>query len=68
MKVVIKDFSVEMEIKNKGVDLQINGNNGEFKGQLSITRTGLIGCKGKTKRKTGVPVNWDQSIEWVEGE
>lgn len=68
MKVVIKDFSVEMEIKNKGIEFQINDNNGEFKGDLYITRTGLTWCKGKTKRENGVPVDWDQFIEWMESE
>ena len=32
MKVVIKDFSVEMKMENKGIEFHVNDNNGEFEG------------------------------------
>ena len=41
MKVSIKDFTVTMEIKNKGVELDVYANDGTHRGDLVVTKTGL---------------------------
>lgn len=68
MKIKIKEFSVDMEIKNKGVEFQVHGNDGTFKGDCYVTKKGLIWCAGKTSRQNGVEVKWEDFIEWMESE
>lgn len=67
MKVSIKDLSVAMEIKSKGVELDVYSADGrKHLGDLFVTNTNLIWCKGKTGRAKGVKVSWAKFIEWVE--
>ena len=66
MKVSIKDFHVEMDVKRNGIEFEIRDNSGNFRGDCILTDTGIIWCTGKTKRENGVPVSWDEFIEWME--
>ena len=66
MNISIKDFDVEMEIKNKGIELDVY-NGKDYLADLVITKTQLIWCKGKTSRKNGVSVKWNDFIEYMEG-
>ena len=51
MKVSIKDLSVDMEIKNNGVELDVYTPDGsKHLGDLIVTKTGLNWCKGRTER------------------
>ena len=65
MNVSIKSFDVEMQVKNKGIEFQVYGNDGVFRGDMIINKSGIIWCEGKTHRKNGVPVKWDDFIEWM---
>ena len=53
MKVSIKSFDVAMEVKTKGIELDIYNNEGNHLGDLVVTKTKLIWCKGKKNRKNG---------------
>lgn len=73
MKVKIKSFDVSMEIKNNGVELEVRepddgktGKQGDRLGDCFVTKTGLVWCKGKTKRENGVQVSWKDFISWME--
>lgn len=67
MKVSIKDLSVDMDIKNNGVELDVYSPDGDkHLGDLIVTKTGLTWCKGKTSKKNGVKVSWEAFIEWME--
>ena len=66
MKVSIKDLSVDMEIKNIGVELDVYNTDGKHLGDLIVTRTNLIWCKGKTGRDNGKKISWKKFIEWAE--
>ena len=66
MKVRIKKFSVDMEVKNAGIEFQVNNNDGAHLGDCYITKTGLIWCQGRTLKANGVPVTWDEFIRWME--
>ncbi len=67
MKVWIKTMAVEMEVKTKGVELTVYGADGKKQlGDLVVTKTGLIWCKGKTTPQYGVKVSWEKFIEWME--
>ena len=68
MKVSIKDFAVTMEVKNKGVELDVYSNDGKHLGDLVVTKTGLTWCKGKTTAANGVKVSWTEFIEDMESE
>ena len=66
MQVSIKDFAVSMEIKNKGVELQVKDNNDKHLGDLIINKTGLIWCKGRTTVANGKKMTWQDFINSME--
>jgi len=68
MKLSIKDFSVSMEIKNKGVELDVYSNDGVHLGDLLVTKTGLTWCKGRTTPANGKKITWKQFITQMESE
>ena len=68
MRVSIKDLSVDMEVKNNGVELDVySPDNSKHLGDLIVTKSGLTWCKGSTHRENGVQVKWKEFIEWMEG-
>lgn len=67
MKVSIKDLKVAMDVKNSGVEFQINDNDDKQIGDLIITKANLIWCKGKTKKENGVKIKWEDFAAWAEG-
>lgn len=67
MNVSIKNFDVDMKVKNKGIELDIYDNDGEHLGDLVVTKTRLIWCKGKTKRENGKKVTWAQFTAFMDG-
>ena len=66
MKVQIKKFGVDMEVKNAGIEFQVNGNDGNQLGDCYVTKTGLIWCRGKTQKTNGIRVSWNEFIDWME--
>ncbi len=68
MKVTIKDLSVNMEIKNKGIELDVYDTDGNHLGDLVVTKTKLIWCKGKTAQQNGVSITWKKFIDQMESE
>lgn len=68
MKVSIKDFGVDMEVKNRGIEFEVHDNNGNFKGDCYVTKSGLIWCEGRTQKRNGVKVSWDEFVAWMNGE
>jgi hypothetical protein len=67
MKVSIKELAVNMEIKNKGIELDIYETDDKHLGDLVITKTKLIWCKGKTAPDHGKPIPWSDFINLMEG-
>jgi len=65
MKVAIKDLSVDMEIKTKGVELCVYDNNDKFLGDLVVTKTRLVWCNGKTKVENGKEIKWQDFIDYM---
>ena len=58
MQVTIKSLNVDVELKNRGIELEIRNPQGEFFGDLVVTKTQLIWCKGRTKRENGKMISW----------
>jgi hypothetical protein len=64
MKVGIKSFDVDMDVKKKGVELEIKSPDGsQFHGDCFVTMTGLVWCQGKTTKQHGVKLKWDELME-----
>lgn len=66
MKVSIKDFAVSMEVKNRGMELDVSDNQGKHLGDLVVTKTGLTWCKGKTAVANGKKISWARFIKDME--
>ncbi len=66
MDVSIKSFDVAMEVKNKGIELDIYDTAGNHLGDLVVTKTRLIWCKGKTKRANGTKVTWEEFLAYMD--
>jgi len=64
-KVFIKDLKVEMEVKNVGIELDVSDNDGAHKGDLYVTKTGLIWCPGKVARENGKQIGWDAFADYM---
>jgi hypothetical protein len=65
MKVSIKELAVTMDIKNKGIELDVYDNSARHLGDLVVTKTVLIWCDGRTTAKNGKKVTWDQFIKFM---
>lgn len=68
MKISVKDLSVSMEVKNKGIELDVYDSQDQHLGDLIVTKSGLTWCKGRKRRENGVQVSWTDFIEWMESE
>jgi len=66
MKVTIKSFDVAMEVKNKGIEFEVRSPDGDHLGDVVLTKSGFVWCKGRTDQKNGVKLNWSQFIKWME--
>ncbi len=66
MKVRIKDLSVDMEVKNNGVEFEVRDTSDRFVGDCFITKTGLVWCKGKTGKANGKKISWNKFISMME--
>ncbi len=66
MNVSIKNFEVEMSIKNKGIELDIYDSEGKHLGDVVVTKTKLIWCKGKISRKNGKAITWEKFMELMD--
>ncbi len=66
MKVSVKDLSVSMEIKNKGVELDVYDSSNTHLGDLIVTKSGLTWCKGKTTPAKGKKIKWEDFISFMD--
>jgi len=65
MQVNIKQFDVAMEVKTKGVELEIRDSSGQ-RGDLLITKSKLVWCPGKTTPEHGKKLSWEKFIAMME--
>jgi hypothetical protein len=64
MNVKIKSFDVSMDVKKKGIELEVRTPNGGSQlGDCYVTMTGLVWCPGKTNKKNGVEIKWPELID-----
>ncbi len=67
MKVSIKDFSINMDVKTNGIEFEIKDTKGKHLGDCYITKTGLIWCEGRVTRENGKTIKWPEFIKLVNG-
>jgi len=68
MAVTVKDLNATIELKNKGMELEIRNPKGEHQGDVVMTKSGVTWCKGKTKPANGVKLSWEKFAELMEGQ
>lgn len=67
MKVAIKKMKVDMQVKNGGIEFEIRTpDDSEQLGDVILTSTKIIWCKGKTTKKNGISMTWEQFIKAME--
>lgn len=66
MKVNIKEMNVGMELKTKGMELELRDTKDVFLGDFVINKTGITWCRGKITPKNGVKKNWAEVIRFFE--
>jgi hypothetical protein len=60
MKVAIKTFD---DVKNNGIEFEVNDNNGRFLGDFYVTKSGVTWCPGRTRKKNGKKLTWKEVIK-----
>lgn len=63
MKVAIKDFGVAMDIKSRGIELEVRDTAGQQLGDLVITMSKVIWCPRRTTPANGKHLTWPKFIE-----
>jgi hypothetical protein len=67
MKIWITEYNVEQIIKNAGIQLDVYSPDGENRlGDLTVTKTKLVWCAGKTHKKNGIEISWADFIDFME--
>ena len=59
MKVSIKNFGLDLDVKTSGIELGVSGNDGKHLGDLYVTKAKLIWCKGRRPRNGGKEISWE---------
>jgi len=62
----IRNFDVAMNVKNKGIEFGVWNTGGDHLGDLVVTKTKLIWCKGRTRPENGVTISWKKFIKFME--
>lgn len=64
MQVKIKQFDVSMQVKANGIEFEVRKPDGSKQlGDCYLTMTGLTWCKGKTSKRHGISILWNDFIE-----
>jgi hypothetical protein len=68
MQVKIKELAAEIELKNKGIELEIRDPSGNFIGDLVINKSNIIWCEGRTKVENGIKLSIPNFIQKMKDE
>ena len=69
MKLNIKDFSIKkIEVGTAGIEFEVRDPKDKFLGDLIVTKTSLIWCKGKTKKEEGKKITWKKFMDMMEAD
>jgi hypothetical protein len=65
VKVYIKEFDVEMQLKYNGIELDVADTRGNHIGDLIINKARLTWCPGRVRGKNGKQISWDEFIAYM---
>lgn len=66
MKVKIKKFNMDMEVKTNGIEFEVRNPSGKkHLGDLVLTSTRLEWCDGRTRAGNGVSIEWEDFIDYM---
>jgi len=69
MQIHIKKFDVNMDVKASGIEFEVRKPDGSRQiGDCYLTMTGLIWCKGKKDKRSGVKLPWADFMEIMKSE
>jgi len=64
MKVHIKKFQIDMDVKSNGIEFEIRKSDGSPQiGDCLLTMTGLTWCKGRKEKQSGIKISWEDFME-----
>jgi hypothetical protein len=64
MNVKIKNFDVDVDVKTNGIEFEVRTPDKKTQlGDCYLTMTGLIWCPGRTSKKNGVKVTWQEFMD-----
>ena len=64
MKVSIKEFNVDMPVKNNGIEFEVRSSDGKTHlGDLLVTKAALTWCPGQTRPENGHKISWQDFIK-----
>jgi len=59
MDIRIKEFAVDMNVENKGIELEVRSPDGSDQvGDCIVTKTQLTWCEGSIRRNKGTKIKW----------
>jgi hypothetical protein len=64
-RVLVEEFSINMELGNNGIKLRVEDSNGRLRGYLQIGRAKLKWYRGKSQTASD-EMTIEQFIEWAE--
>ena len=69
MKIIIKEFVVDMEVKSSGIEFEVRTpDNKKQLGDCYITKTGMIWCEGRKGKNNGIKISWDEFIQIMQSD
>lgn len=68
MKIGIKQFNVDMQLKTNGIEFEVRDNKDNFLGDLRIGKAKIEWCAGKIQKGNGVSKTWEELIQFFNSE
>ena len=63
MRVSIKNFNVNVDVKSNGIEFEVRSTDDQTQlGDCFLTMTGLTWCNGKTTKANGTKIPWQDFI------
>ena len=63
MKVKIKKFDLDMDVKKKGIEFEVRSTDGKKQlGDCYLTNTRFIWCSGRKAKSNGIKIKWGDFI------
>lgn len=66
VNVNITNVNADIDVKRRGVEFRVRGNDGTFLGDFYVTEIGVEWCKGRVAQNKGEKMTWSDFIEFME--